>query len=154
MVKKDCFALKDNGRCSALTQIDCENCAFYKTKEAHKKQVMELELKRRTFYYADMVKMVKESCPVWTDFRDIEERNRVLDIDSIDIENMGDIFRDLRKNMGLTQSEIAVKIGCSKQRIQEIERSKRLSHKTQMRICERLGLADSFFVRRKAVDND
>lgn len=40
--KEDCFAIRihaGHGTCVALTEIDCRNCSFYKSKEQHKEEL-------------------------------------------------------------------------------------------------------------------
>lgn len=38
MDKKDCFAYKDRGKCSALRVMDCEDCKFYKSSKQVKEE--------------------------------------------------------------------------------------------------------------------
>lgn len=42
MAKDECFALKENGECTALAVFRCigyKRCAFYKTRKQHKKDI-------------------------------------------------------------------------------------------------------------------
>lgn len=41
--KKDCFALNEYGRCTALRVKKCEGCNFYKTKERFDKELKLIE---------------------------------------------------------------------------------------------------------------
>lgn len=36
----DCFAYVSNNTCNALTNINCENCSFYRTKEENARQIV------------------------------------------------------------------------------------------------------------------
>lgn len=50
MYRKECFAYKENGKrkyCSALKDLDCRGCKFFKTHEEYMQKVAPLKYKEK-----------------------------------------------------------------------------------------------------------
>lgn len=141
--KKDCFAYLRGGYCTALDNMRCDGCSFYKTVEEHNAQIKRLARIQTTSEYKRAVAEIKKKQKAAAAIK------KTIAAEEVEVNKSGDgykLYRE-RKRKGLTQAELAELLGWKQHNVSYFESKAEFSRLKRNEICIKLGLENNFFER-------